>query len=396
MAQMPRRALDTARDHVPEAEAAMRLSHALLFLCLCLSGPAFAQGQGAPAGGGVPVTTEPARVGNVPVEVLANGLVVSESVVTIRPRVDGQIERVHVQEGQFIQRGQPLFTLDSRQNRAILAQQEAQLAAQRAQAQRTAADAQRYQSLRGDSFTSQQRFEQAVADAAAAAAQVRATEALIQQTRLLIEFANIEAEVAGRLGTLPLRTGSFVRQAENVALGTITQMNPILVQFSVAERWLDNIRAALARGRVPVTVRADGDDGAPPEGEVVFVDSAVDTATGTIALRARFENDDMRLWPGQYVNVTMIPRVEPDAITIPMAAIQTGQQGRFIYVVEAGQARRRPVELVRTIRDRAVVRGQIAANEPVIVEGAQRVTDGSRVQDRTPQRLAPAAQISQR
>ncbi|MBY0335412.1 MAG: efflux RND transporter periplasmic adaptor subunit [Acetobacteraceae bacterium] len=367
-----------------------------LALSVLLSLPALAQPAGGP--GGIPVTSEPARQGDLPVEVLANGTVVAESVATIRPRVDGQIQRVHVQEGQMVTPGQPLFTLDSRQNRALLAQQEAQLAAQRAQAQRAQLDAARYQSLRGDSFASQQRFEQAVADAAAAAAQVRATEALIQQTRLLIDFATIEAEVGGRLGALPLRAGNFVRQAENVSLGTITQVDPIMVQFAVAERWLDNIRAALARGPVPVTVRAEGMEGPPPEGEVVFVDSAVDVATGTIALKARFQNADERLWPGQYVNVTMIPRVERDAISIPVAAIQTGQQGRYVFVIQEGQARRRSVELVRTVRDRAVVRGQIAGGERVIVDGAQRVTDGSRVQDRTPPAAAPPApaQISQR
>jgi RND family efflux transporter MFP subunit len=181
----------------------------------------------------------------MPVEVAANGTVVSESVVTIRPRVDGQITQLHVTEGQMVQRGQPLFTLDARFYRALLAQQEAQLAALRAQATRTQADAVRYQALRGEGFTAAQRFEQAQADAATAAANARATEAIIQQTRLNIEFASITAEADGKLGALPLRVGNFVRLAEATPLGTITQMDPILVQFAVpsagcrscARRW---------------------------------------------------------------------------------------------------------------------------------------------------------------
>lgn len=363
----------------------MTLRLALLALVLAL--PAAAQ----PA---IPVTTEPARVGTMPVEVLANGTVVSESVVTIRTRVDGQIQQVHVTEGQLVRRGQPLFTLDSRLNQAILAQQEAQLASNRALLVRTQADAVRYQSLRGQGYAADQRFEQATADAAAAAANARATEALIQQTRLNIEFASIVADTDGKLGALPLRVGNVVRQAENVALATITQMDPILVQFSVPERWLPQIRAALNGGEVAVTALPDGQGGTPAQGVLVFVDSAVDTATGTIQLRGRFPNSDGALWPGQYVRVTLVPAIDTDAISIPSAAVQTGQQGRFIFVLMPdGTARRRNVQLLRNVRDRAVVRGEITADERIIVDGAQRVTEGARAVERN---APPAVPVPQR
>lgn len=346
-------------------------------------------GQTAPGGGGIPVTTDEVRVGDVPVEVLANGIVASESVVTIRTRVDGQIERVHVTEGQMVRRGQPLFTLDARLNQSILAQQEAQLARDRAQAARTQADAQRYQSLRGESFASQQRFEQAQADALAAAATVRATEAQIAQTRLQVEFATITAESDGRLGAIPLRVGNFVRQAENTAITTLTQMDPILVQFAVPERWLPEIRSAMATTPPVVRAWAERETVPPAEGALVFIDSAVDTATGTILLKARFTNADLRLWPGQYVQVSLAPRVERNAKTVASAAVQAGQAGRFVYVLGTDNtARRRPVELIRNLGDRAVVRGELAAGEKVIVDGAQRVTEGSRAVERNP----PAAQ----
>lgn len=357
----------------------MRSRPLLFLLALLLLAP------GARAQQAVPVTSEPARVGAVPIEVLANGTVVSESVVTIRPRVDGQITQLHVTEGQMVRRGQPLFTLDARINQALLAQQEAQLAALRAQATRTQADAVRYQSLRGEGFTAQQRFEQAQADAAAAAANVRATEAIIQQTRLNIEFASITAEVDGKLGALPLRVGNFVRLAEATPLGSITQMDPILVQFAVPERWLPLLRTAVAGGRVPVQATADVAGAVAVEGQLVFLDSAVDTQTGTIQLRARFGNPDGHLWPGQYVRVRLTPATEPNAISIPSAAVQTGQGGRFVFVIgPENTARRRAVELVRTVRDRAVVRGEIADGERVIVDGAQRVSDGARVAERNP------------
>jgi membrane fusion protein, multidrug efflux system len=337
------------------------------------------------AGGGVPVTTDPVQVGPVPVEILANGIVASESVVTIRTRVDGQIERVHVTEGQMVRRGQPLFTLDSRLSQALLAQQEAQLASNRAQEARTQADAKRYQSLRGESFASQQRFEQAQADALAAAATARATEALIQQTRLSIEYATIVAEMDGRLGAIPLRAGNFVRQAENTAITTLTQMDPILVQFAIPERWLGEVQAAMRREPPRVVVRPEGEAAAPTEGRLVFVDSAVDTTTGTILLKARFDNAEFRLWPGQYVQVRISPRVEPNAITVAGPAVQTGQAGRFVFVLAPDNtARRREVVLVRVAGDRAVVTGALQPGEKVIVDGAQRVTEGTRAAERTP------------
>jgi membrane fusion protein, multidrug efflux system len=373
----------------------MRLRRPLSLLMLLISwlllpgAIALAWAQTAGGGGGgnppVPVQTEPVRFGPVPVEVLANGVVAAESVVAVRPRVDGQIEQVHVVEGQMVSRGQPLFTIDTRLNRAVLAQQEATLARDRAQAARAQSDAQRYQSLRGESFASQQRFEQAQADALAAAATVRGTEAQIAQTRLNLDYATITAEIDGRLGALPIRVGNVVRSGESTALATVTQVDPILVQFAVPERWLGEIKAAMAEGATPtVRARPDHSDAPVAEGKLVFVDSSVDTNTGTILLKARFANPDLRLWPGQYVQVALVTRQE-EGISVPAASVQTGQQGRFVFVLAPeGVARRRPVELARTVGDRAVVRGQLSAGEKVIVDGAQRVTDGSRAVERAP------------
>jgi multidrug efflux system membrane fusion protein len=382
----------------------MRVPRRLPLLMLLLSWLAL-PGLAAPsraqtAGGGgsppVPVTTEPVRVGPLPVEVLANGVVASESVVAVRPRVDGQIEQVHVVEGQTVRRGQPLFTLDTRLTRAVLAQQEATLARDRAQAARAQSDAQRYQSLRGESFASQQRFEQAQADALAAAATVRATEAQIAQTRLNLDFATITAEIDGRLGALPIRVGNVVRAGESTSLATVTQVDPVLVQFAVPERWLGEVKAAMAEGAPTVRARPDQPNARAAEGELVFVDSSVDTNTGTILLKARFPNPDLRLWPGQYVQVTLVTRQE-EVTSVSASAVQTGQQGRFVFVLAPdGTVRRRAVELARTVGDRAVVRGQLAEGEKAVVDGAQRVTDGSRAVERAaqPPAGAPAQRVS--
>lgn len=340
------------------------------------------------------VVTEALYRGPMPIEIASNGLVVSEAVVTVRPRVDGQIERVLVQEGQMVNRGDPLFILDSRYNQAILAQQEAQLARDRAVAARAQSDLVRYQSLRGEGYAAQQRFEQAQADALVAQAVVKANEALNQQARLNVEFATITAEMSGRLGALPLRAGNFVRQAENIGVATITQMDPILVQFSVPERWLPEIREAMARsGQEPplVRVRPGAGAGELVEGRLVFIDSSVDNQTASINLKARFQNAEGKLWPGQFVSVTVIPRIEADAVAVPSAALQMGQDGRYVFVAENNIARRRPVELLRLSGTQAVIRGEFGPNDKVIVEGAQRVANGGRIVER-PRPGTPGAQ----
>jgi multidrug efflux system membrane fusion protein len=292
---------------------------------------------------------------------------------------------VHVEEGQRVKRGQVLFTLDSRMAEAQVAQQEAQVARDRAIAARARADATRYASLRGEGFAATQRFEQAQADAAAADANLKASEAQVSQTRLTIEYATIRAEADGRLGALPVDAGNLVRGTEGTVLATITQTDPIQVQFSVPERWLPEIVDAMARGQPGVTARAPGDPHNPAQGKLVFVDSQVDTTSGTVQLKARFTNPNNQLWPGQYVNVVLVPRVEPDALSVPVQAVQTGSQGRFVYVVDSeNRAHRKSVELKRVVAGRAVLTAEIEAGDKVVTEGAQILSDGARVAERGP------------
>ncbi|MFB9971132.1 efflux RND transporter periplasmic adaptor subunit [Pseudoroseomonas cervicalis] len=370
-----------------------------LVLAVALAGapsPLLAQGtpQGTPqrtpqgSGPAVPVATSPAQRGPVPLEIAANGNVVAEATVTVRSRVDGQIEKVHVQEGQRVERGQVLFTLDSRMAQAQLAQQEAQLARDRALAVRARADATRYTSLRGEGFAAAQRYEQAQADAASAEANLRGTEALIAQTRLTLDYATIRAEITGRLGALPITEGNLVRSGEQTALATITQTDPIQVQFAVPERWLPEIRAAMQRGEAsgalpasPPTRRAIPPAGAGP---AFLRRQPVDTTSGTVQLKARFPNADSALWPGQYVNVVLVPRTELDALSVPVQAVQTGSGGeRYVYVVDGeNRARRRAVTLQRVVGGRAVLRAEIAAGDKVVTEGAAALR-------RRPHRRAP-------
>lgn len=355
-----------------------------------LATPASLHAQ-APAGPpAIPVVVSAAERGPVPLEITANGNVVAEATVSVRSRVDGQIQKLHVQEGQRVERGQVLFTLDSRMAQALLAQQEAQLARDKALALRARSDATRYTALRGEGFAAAQRYEQAQADAAAAEANVKAGEALISQTRLTLDYATIRAELDGRLGALPITEGNLVRAGESTPLATITQTDPIQVQFSVPERWLPEIKEAMRQGEPPVTAHPPGDRHPPVRGSLVFVDSQVDTTSGTVQLKARFPNPDNALWPGQYVNVVLVPRVEPQALSVPVQAVQTGSEGsRYVYVVDAeSRARRRAVTMRRVVGGRAVLEAEIAAGDKVVIEGTQLLSDGARVAER-PGRATP-------
>jgi multidrug efflux system membrane fusion protein len=354
------------------------LLRALLLLpVLALAGPAMAQTR--PAGPPVPVTTALVASSRIPVAFPANGTVAAEGVVSVRTRVDGQVESVQVTEGQMVRKGDVLFTLDRRLPQAVLAQQEAQLVRDRATQARAEADRARYAALRGEGYAAQQRFEQAQADAQIAAANVKATEALIDYTRTQITYATIVAEVDGRLGQLPVRAGNVLRSAENTVLATITPMDPLIVRFAAPERWVPQIRAAMAGGTPPqVRATVPNDTGPPVEGTLTFMDSQVDPQTGTIALAARFPNEAQRLWPGQWVNLVVLLR-EEEGITVPVQSVQQGAHGPQVFVLDAeGVAHRRQVKVERVVEGRAVVTGEVAAGDRVVVEGANLLTDGAR------------------
>lgn len=332
----------------------------------------------------VPVATGPVEVGTMPVEIPANGTVEAIATVSVRVRVDGQIETVHVTEGAQVKAGDLLFTLDTRLTQAVLAQLEANLERDRTQLAQAQADAERYARLVATGAGARQQADQARSQALSLAATVKGDEALIAQTRVTLSYSEIRAETDGRLGAIPLKAGNYVRAADGTVLTTITRIDPIQVRFSVPERYIPELHAAQQAGGALVLVRAPDEAADPVRGRLVFVDSQVDAATGTIALKGEFANADQRLWPGQFVTVRLQLRQEPDTITVPVAAVQLGQSDKFVFVVgEDGRAARRPVRLLRVAGDRAVVSGRLAAGERVVVDGAQLLADGARTVERT-------------
>jgi multidrug efflux system membrane fusion protein len=195
------------------------------------------------------------------------------------------------------------------------------------------------------------------------------------------------APIDGRVGSIAIKAGNSIK-ANDLPLATINQIKPIYVAFSLPQSELPALRVAMSQGPVEVSVRAAGDQAAPVVGRVAFFDNTVDTTSGTINVRAKFDNDDQRLWPGQFVNVTMTSRVDADALVVPPAAVQVGQDGKFVFVIKPDMtAEARPVTVSRTVDGKAVIAKGLAAGERVVIDGQLRLTDGARAEIRS---AAPA------
>lgn len=325
----------------------------------------------------VPVVLAAATARPMPIRVEAVGNVQAVAVVPVRPRVEGEVLEVHISEGQEVARGDVLFTLDARIAEANKRQAEANLARDKAQADRARADLARYQELLRAGTATRQKVEQAQAEAAQAEAAVKADLAAIDNARLTMGYATIKALVPGRTGVINAKLGSLAKPGDSQPMVTITQLRPINVAFAVAETHLPRIRAAMAAHPLAVEVGTAADPALRATGRLSFIDSAIDTTTGTIGLKASFDNDDTRLWPGQFVTVTLTLGTEENALTVPAEAVQTGQNGSFVFVVDdQNKADIRPVTLDRVIDGMAVLSKGITPGTRVVTQGQMRLAPG--------------------
>jgi multidrug efflux system membrane fusion protein len=327
----------------------------------------------------VPVTIATAERRAVPFELVATGTVEPLQTVAVQAQVGGTLRRVAFKEGDEVKRGQLLFELDSRPYRAALDQALAALARDRAQAANAVQEAKRYESLVEKQYVTAQQYEQARTAATAAEANLAGSQAAVDEARLNLQYATIRAPITGRTGSLLVREGNLVRANATQPLVTINQIRPILVRFAVPAGNLPLIQEH--RGK-SIVVRAEAAGGGDPsEGALSFVDNAVDTATGTILLKGRFPNDDGALWPGGFVNIRLQLYVEPDALVIPAAAVVSGQQGSFVFVIQTdSSAATKPVIVNRTAGEFAIVTGDVQAGDRVVIDGQLRLRQGSKVQ----------------
>lgn len=332
----------------------------------------------------VPVTVARAVEKTVPIELTAIGTGEAYSNVSIKAQVNAILNSVHFQQGDFVKKGQLLFMLDARPFEAALAQAQGNLARDKAQAQLAHVEAERYTKLFNEGVAAKEQFDQYQSTAEADDAAVRADEAAVEAANLNLEYCTITSPIDGRTGALQVYPGNLVKQNDVPVLVVINQITPLYVDFSVPEQYLSVIKNYMAEGRLAVQAVPYGDT-VSENGYLTFVDNSVDNTTGTIKLKGTFPNPDHRLWPGQFSTVTLRLAEEEDAITVPTQAIQTGQDGQFVYVVTADDtAENRPVKVARTLGGDAIVSQGIKPGETVVTDGQLRLLPGIKVQIREP------------
>ena len=340
------------------------------------SGAAEKKAGGEPA---VPVVIAPVVTKTMPLRIQAIGNVEPYATVAIKARIDGQIIKVLFTDGQEVTKGQPLFQLDPRSFEASLQQSEAALARDKAQLAHARAQEQRYQDLLQKNFISKDAYAQFRTNVDTAEATVRGDAAAVENARLQLEYASIRSPIAGRTGKIMIQLGNLVKANDTNPLVVINQVSPVYVSFAVPEQDLTEIRRYMAAGKLPVQARLS-DSSAAAEGELAFIDNAVDMTTGTVKLRAIFQNKDRALWPGQFVTTIVTLHEQPGAIVVPSQAVQTGPKGQYVYVIKPDfSAEMRDVVVDRAEGTESVIAKGLAAGERVVTVGQLRLVPGIKV-----------------
>ncbi len=339
------------------------------------------EGRKAPKGPpAVTVSVAPVQQETVPIRLQAIGNVEAFQTVSVKARVDGQIVTVNFREGDPVKKAEVLFRIDPRPYEAALRQAEANALRDKAARDQARSQEKRYQELLDKNFVSKEAYAQIRTNAETAEATARASQAALENARLNLEYCTIASPLDGYVGKVLLQAGNMVRANDANALVVINQVRPIYVNFAVPEQNLPEVRKYRAAG--PLAVETLPDPGAPPiRGELIFVDNAVDPSTGTIRLRAQFENADAALWPGQFVNVTLRLYEQADAIVIPSPAVQNGPEGQYVYVVGADSiADVRKISVQRIDGERTIVASGLQKGERVVTRGQLRLGPKTRVQ----------------
>ena len=331
----------------------------------------------------VPVTVAKVVEKTVPITFRAIGHVEPMATVAIKARIGGELQKVWFTEGQSVAQGATLVTIDPRQYQAALRLAEAQLARDKALLEKAEADTRRYAGLVKQDFVTKEQYDQITSTAAALRAAVEADQANLDNARLQVAYCTITAPIEGRTGNLNVKVGNLVKADDTNPLVTVNQIRPIFATFSVPAQLLPQLTKHNGN-RIAVVATLPQNSGAPEAGELSFVDNAVDTATGTILLKATFANRDERLWPGQFVDVVVTLGEEPNRIVAPAPAVQTSQQGQYVFVVKSDDTvELRPVKVGRIDEVEAVIDTGLTAGETVVTDGQLRLVPGAKVEIKT-------------
>lgn len=333
-----------------------------------------------PAPAPVPVTVSAVVRKDVPVDVRAVGNAEAVSTVQVLPQVSGLIQEVHFREGDNVKKGQLLFTIDTRPYRASLSVAQAELEKNKALAEQAHADLGRYEKLASEGLASQLDLSKARANAAALDATLGENRASIQSSSINVNFAAIRSPIDGKTGSLLVHAGNVVSPTDVRPLVVIRSLAPIYVRFAIPEQFLSGVRSRFKEGRVVVQAAPRGSGSEAATGELTLIENTVDAATGKIDMKARFPNEGEVLWPGQFVDVVVSLSVQQGAIVVPESAVQTGQDGSYLFVVGQDlKATLHRLDVDRTAGTDVVVRSGVAPGDRVVVDGQVRLRDGASV-----------------
>jgi multidrug efflux system membrane fusion protein len=333
----------------------------------------------------VPVTAALATRGDAPYVVNGNGIVEPVQTVAVQSQVGGVLTAVRFREGDEVKAGDVLFEIDPVPYRTAAQQARAVLARDKAQYDAAVRDAERYAALAQKDFVTRSQADQAAANAAALKAVVDADNANLENAQFNLDNATVKAPVSGKTGSLLVRQGNLVRPTAATPLVVINQIHPILVRFSVPQRELAAVMRYSRSGALKATALPGEGSGAAVQGTLSFVDNGVDTTTGTVTLKARFDNAENQLWPGQFVGVQLELYRQTDAVLVPTPSVQTGQDGLFVFVIDKdGKAQMQPVTAGRAAGDRTVIETGLRGGEQVVVDGQSRLTVGAKVELKGP------------
>jgi membrane fusion protein, multidrug efflux system len=352
---------------------------AFFVILLAASGCSNQQAAPAPQAAGIPVIVSKVAQKAMPVQLTAIGNVVAYS-VSVEAQAAGELLDVHFKEGDFVHKGQLLFTIDPRPYEAALAQAQGKLLRDKALAVNSGAQAQRFSKLLTDGVVSPSDADASSSVAAADEATVAADEAALKTAQLNLEYCRIYSPMEGRTGAVLVKPGNLVNVAD-VPIVVIKQLSPIPVEFTLPQQYLPDILKFVVAKPLRVEATVPNSPGRLEVGKLHFVNNAVDATTGTIRMGALFENASNALWPGLYVNILITLAEESNATVIPSQAITAGQQGSFVYVVQAdGTVAPRPVVSSRSVEGQAVIDKGLKPGETVVTDGQVRLVPGAKVQ----------------
>jgi multidrug efflux system membrane fusion protein len=365
----------------------------LLILGLAVGGYFYYRSQtmaapkvGAPAGGRnaslgpVSVATATAKKEDIPYYLSGLGTVSPFNTVTVKSRVDGQLQKIHFTEGQFVHEGDLLAEIDPRPFQVALEQMEGQLARDQAQLNDARVNFTRYDQLRKEGVIAQQQVDTQNATVGQLEGAVRADQAQIDNEKLQLVYCRITAPLSGRLGLRLVDQGNMIHATDPNGLVVITQVQPIAVLFTLPEDSLQEVIQHMHGGELSVAGYSRDDQTKLADGKLVTIDNQIDPTTGTVRLKAVFQNKDLSLWPNQFVNIRLMLDVRKNAVVVPLAAVQRGSQGTYVYTVKDGHANLQPVQVDLNQGNISLIAKGISEGDQVVVDGQDKLQSGSAVE----------------